>query len=73
MAFTRVLAQNQESFCLKHQNAGQTESNDPQCPFPQGLGSLRENLVQPTRQEGASPKGSFDQGRQSCSEARQIT
>merc|ERR1711935_1010322 len=40
----------------KIQDAGQTKSNDPQCPFPQGLGYICENLVQPTRQERASPQ-----------------
>ena len=40
----------------KIQDAGQTKSNDPKCPFPQGLGYICENLVQPTRQERASPQ-----------------
>merc|ERR1712062_827926 len=55
----------------KLQDAGQTESNGPKCPFPQRLGQLCEELVQPTRQERTSPQSSFSQGRQSGSKARQ--
>merc|ERR1711953_306545 len=53
------------------QDAGQTKPNGAQCALPQRLGSLCQNLVQPTRQEGQAPQNPCRQGCPRCSKARQ--
>merc|ERR1712018_1075610 len=55
------------------QDAGQTKPNGAQCALPQRLGSLCQNLVQPTRQEGEAPQNPCRQGCPRCSKARQVS
>merc|ERR1712242_460911 len=58
----------QRHACLsqKPQDAGQGKSDGPQCAFAQGLGPLRQDLVQPASPQGPPEEGPCSQGRRRC-------
>merc|ERR1712203_480025 len=55
------------------QDACQTQSNDTKCPFPQGLGQVCQNMVQPTCKKRASAQDESKESCCSCSQTYETT